>query len=690
MIDYALWEVIENGATLPKTKIIEGVMTEMPITSDEDKAQRRLEDAKKLLEAVENRFDGNSTTRKTQRNLLKQQYENIIASRSEMLDQTFDRLQKLVSQLELLDEKLSQEDVNQKLLRSLSPERNTHAVVWRNKDDLDTMSMDDLYNNLKVYEPEVKGMSSSISTASTQVNATNCINIDNLSNAIICAFFTSQPNSPQLVHEDLQQIYRDDMEEMANSHVDYEGKKVFKEYRKEANYDEEEDVSQPKTEKKTVRPSIVKKELSNIGKTLIVQVGNPQMDLQDQGVIDSGCSRHMTWNMSYLTDYEEIDGGYVAFGGNPKGGKITRKGTIKTSNLDFENVYFVRELKFNLFSVSQMCDKKNSVLFNDTECIVLSPNFKLIDESQVLLRVPRKNNMYSVDLKNIVPKGGLTCLFAKATSDESKLWHRRLGHLNFKTMNKLVKGNLVRGLPSKLFENDQTCVACQKGKQHRASCKSKTENSISLPLHLLHMDLFGPTFVKSLKKKMYCLVVTDDYSRFTWVFFLATKDETSSILKSFITGIENLVDHKVKVIRCDNGIEFKNREMNNFCENEGSGPDWLFDIDALTRTMNYETSVVKSSHDDGSKPLSEDGKKVDEDPRKDSKCKDQEKEDNVNNTNNVNTVSSTVNVAGTNKVNAVGGKTSIELPFDLNMPALEDYSIFDFSRDDEMNGALLT
>ncbi|GJT21161.1 putative ribonuclease H-like domain-containing protein [Tanacetum coccineum] len=193
----------------------------------------------------------------------------------------------------------------------------------------------------------------------------------------------------------------------------------------------------------------------------------------------------------------------------------------------------------------------------------------LINESQVLLRVPRKNNMYSVDLKNIVPKGGLTCLFAKATSDESKLWHRRLGHLNFKTMNKLVKGNLVRGLPSKLFENDQTCVVCQKGKQHRASCKSKTDNSISLPLHLLHMDLFSPTFVKSLMKKMYYLVVTDDYSIFTWVFFLATKNETSGILKSFITRIENLVDHKVKVIRCDNGTEFKNREMNQFCEIKG-------------------------------------------------------------------------------------------------------------------------
>nr|GEX80192.1 hypothetical protein [Tanacetum cinerariifolium] len=122
-----------------------------------------------------------------------------------------------------------------------------------------------------------------------------------------------------------------------------------------------------------------------------------------------------------LQDYQEYDRGFVAFACSSKGGKITRK------------------------SVSQMCDKKNSVLFTKTECLILSPDFKLPDESQVLLKVPRKNNMYSFDLKNVVPSKGLTCLFAKAISDESNLWHRRLGHIDFKTMNKLVKGNLVRG-----------------------------------------------------------------------------------------------------------------------------------------------------------------------------------------------------------------------------------------------------
>nr|GEU60611.1 hypothetical protein [Tanacetum cinerariifolium] len=320
--------------------------------------------------------------------------------------------------------------------------------------------------------------------------------------------------------------------------------------------------------------------------------GNPQHALEDKGVIDSGCSR--------------------------------------TGKLDFDDVYFVKELKFNLFSVSQMCDKKNSVLFIDTEYIFLSPELKLPDENHVLLRVPKENNMYNVDIKNIVPSRDLTFLFTKATLDESNLCHRRLGYINFKTMNKLVKGNLVRGLPSKVFENNYTCVACKKGKQHKAS------------------------------------FVTNDYSRFTWVFFLATKDETIPILKTFITGIKNQLSLKVKIIRSDNGTELKNHDLNQFCgmkgikmefsvprtpqqngiaerknmtliENRvlvikpqnktpyelllgrtpsigfmspfdcpvtilntldplGSGPTWLFDIDTLTKTMNYQP--VTADNDD--------------------------------------------------------------------------------------------
>ncbi|GKA90133.1 ribonuclease H-like domain-containing protein [Tanacetum coccineum] len=145
----------------------------------------------------------------------------------------------------------------------------------------------------------------------------------------------------------------------------------------------------------------------------------------------------------------------------------------------------------------------------------------------------------------------------------------RLGHVNFKNINKLVKGHLVRGLPLKVFVNDHTCVACKKVKQHKASCKAKLERIIKKPLELLHINLFGPVSVESINKKRYCLVVTDDFSKFSYVFFLATKDETSEILCNLIIGLENQLNHNVKIFRCNNGTEFKNYAMNEFCAKKG-------------------------------------------------------------------------------------------------------------------------
>nr|GEV96020.1 hypothetical protein [Tanacetum cinerariifolium] len=496
------------------------------------------------------------------------------------------------------------------------------------------------------------------------------------------------------------------------------------------------DDEEEKVEKKEVKPSINRINFVKATTEIILGIQLQMINTaKPKAAVNVAKEKAKHKAVKEKKDYKEIDAGYVAFGGNPKGGKIISKGKIKTRKLDFKNVYL------------------------------------LIDENQILLRVPRQNNMYNIDLKNIIPTGGLTCLFAKATEDESKLWHKRLGHLNFKTINKLVKGNLVRGLSSKIFENDQSCVACQNGKQYRASCKTKVENSISTPLHILHMDLFRPAFVKSLNKKMYCLVVTDDYSRFTWVFFLETKDETSGILKSFITRVENLMNLRVKVIRCDNGTEFKNREMNQFCKvegkfngkadegffvgyslnskafrvfnsrtkilkdnlhvrfsenapnNVGSGPDWLFDIDSLTKTMNYQPVVAqsndfsgakasngagkekeperdyilqplwiantlfsttsKSSQDNEFQPSNDGAKKVDEDLRKENECNDQGEDDSTNSTNRINTFTSNINAASSSGVNVVGTNLSIDLPPDPNMPSLEDIGIFEDSHDDE-------
>ncbi|GJW89648.1 putative ribonuclease H-like domain-containing protein [Tanacetum coccineum] len=386
----------------------------------------------------------------------------------------------------------------------------------------------------------------------------------------------------------------------------------------------------------------------------VLNVGNPQMDLQDQGVIDSGCSRHMTGNMSYLTNFEEIDEGYVAFGGNPKGGKIT---------------------------------------------------------------VSRKNNMYSVDLKNIVPKRGLTCLFAKATSEESKLWHRRLGHINFKTMNKLVKGNLVRGLPSKLFENNQTCVACQKGKQHRASSRTPQQNGVAErknrtlieAARTMLADSKLPTTFWAAAVNIACYVqnrvlVTKPHNKTHYELFLGRK-LSLGFMRPFGCPviILNTIDHLGKFdgkanegffVGClINSKAFRlvvavNQSNGNAgtkaCDDAGQarmetipGKDYIL-LPLWTADPPFSQSS-KSSQYDGFKPSSDDGKKVDENSRN-SEGIDQEKDDNVNSTNNV-------NAASTNEVNVVGGKTSIELLDDPNMPALEDYSIFDLSSDDQDNGA---
>ncbi|GKA60049.1 putative ribonuclease H-like domain-containing protein [Tanacetum coccineum] len=402
-----------------------------------------------------------------------------------------------------------------KFLRSLPSEWNTHVVVWRNKPDLDTMSFDDLYNNFKIVEQEVKGTAYSssssssqnmafvsspritnefntayevntantkVSPASTQVStASTQVSTNNLSDATVYAVLANQPNGSQLVHEDLEQIHKDDLEEMdlkwQSSNVE-----CFQRHRvgtlgkeceeprtkiagigiKTAIEEPLEGVPKPEFEGygplrlvrsvcevhtlkrltaitikgkgwpntavlNTVRenqvnavkasacwvwrPTKLNSALITFKRHNYVDArGHPQKE--DQGYVDSGCSRHMTGNMSYLSDFKEFDGGYVTFGGGAKGGKIT---------------------------------------------------------------VHRKNNMYNVDMKNIVLKETLTCLVANATLDESMLWHRRL----------------------------------------------------------------------------------------------ATKDETSGILKSFITEVENLVDKKVKIIRCDNGTEFKNRVMSEFCEKKG-------------------------------------------------------------------------------------------------------------------------
>ncbi|GKC37781.1 putative ribonuclease H-like domain-containing protein [Tanacetum coccineum] len=387
--------------------------------------------------------------------------------------------------------------------------------------------------------------------------------------------------------------------------------------------------------------------------------GNPkQKEYKEKGIIDSGYSRHMTGNKCYLTEYEDYDGGF------------------------------------------------NNVLFTDTECLVLSSDFKLLDESQVLLRVPRKDNIYSVDLKSVIPTKGLTCLFAKATIDESNLWHRRLGHINFKNMNKLVRGNLVRGLSSNIFENDHSCVASQKGKQHKASlmnqfCKMKGIKREFSVARTPQQNGVAERRNRTLIKAARTMLVDSKLPTTFWA--------------------ENPIDrlHETFWVSWDNLGKFNGKADEGFFL-LGNGPDWLFDVDSLTISMNYvpvvignQTNGPKGSEEySGMEPIKVDvSGALDKDGEDDQATRSeferllqQEKQIvHPNSTNSINTVSTPVSVVGpsftnddpSSSVNAAKTyeehlfeqfspfKNAFTLPDVPNVFSIDDTGIFGNAYDDE-------
>nr|GEW66181.1 retrovirus-related Pol polyprotein from transposon TNT 1-94 [Tanacetum cinerariifolium] len=309
------------------------------------------------------------------------------------------------------------------------------------------------------------------------------------------------------------------------------------------------------------------------------------------GIVNSGCSRSMTGNKEKLDDFVQVKGGTVTFGGGD--GKITGKATIRTSKLNFENVYYMEELQnFNMFYVSQICDKKNKVLFTNDACLVLSKDFQLHDESQVVLRISRRHDLYTFNLSDIQLEQHINCLLAKTSLKESTKWHRRMADVNFKIINKLAKHRLVEGLPLKLFTNEHNCGVCNKGKQHKASYKAiSAVRTIYVPLQLLHIDLFGITSIRSIDHKYYSLVVTDDFRKFEGKANDGFLVGYASHSKAY--RVYNLSSKKVEKTLNLGYLEAKPNV-------QGLGQEWYFDLDYLTDSLCYtrfKTNPYAGTHD---------------------------------------------------------------------------------------------
>ncbi|GJR39018.1 putative reverse transcriptase domain-containing protein [Tanacetum coccineum] len=363
--------------------------------------------------------------------------------------------------------------------------------------------------------------------------------------------------------------------------------------------------------------------------------GNPQKDMKDKGVINSRCFRHMTWNRSYLIDYEDIDGGFIAFGGSTKGGKINGK-------------------------------------------------------------VPREDNMYSVDLKNVVPQGGLTYLFEKATSDESNLWHRRLGYVNFKNINKLVKGNLIRGIEN-LIDLKVKVIRCDNGTEFKSRVMNqfceikgiKREFSVArTPQQNREAERKNKTLIKAART-----MLAD--SKLPTTFWSEAVNTACYADEGFFVGYSTnskafrVFNSRTRIVEENLHIKFS-EDTPIIAGSKASmetvpGKDYIL-LPLWTQYLLFSSSQ-KDSPDAGFKPLGEEEKKDAEDlgnedsevPSTEKPRVNQEKDANVNITNNINTVSSTVNVASIED-NVVNKNIVYGCTDDSKMPNLEEIV---YSDDDE-------
>ncbi|GJX48945.1 retrovirus-related pol polyprotein from transposon TNT 1-94 [Tanacetum coccineum] len=246
-------------------------------------------------------------------------------------------------------------------------------------------------------------------------------------------------------------------------------------------------------------------------------------------------------------------------------------------NVTISHVYYVEGLGHNLFSVGQFCDSNLEVAFRKHTCFVQN-----LDGAD-LLTGSRDTNLYTISLDDML-KTSPICLLSKASKTKSWLWHRRLSHLNFDTLNQLSKDGLARGIPRLKYQKGHLCSACALGKSKKSSHTPKAEDTNQEKLNLLHMDLCGLMRVESINGKKYILVIVDDYSRFTWVKFLRSKDEAPEVIIKCIKNIQVRLNATVRNIRTDNGTEFVNHTLREFYENVG---------------ISHQTSVARTPQQNG-------------------------------------------------------------------------------------------
>ncbi|WVZ84831.1 hypothetical protein U9M48_031818 [Paspalum notatum var. saurae] len=283
--------------------------------------------------------------------------------------------------------------------------------------------------------------------------------------------------------------------------------------------------------------------------------------MEDVWIMDSGCSRHMTGHRKWFSSLNPVSTKeYITFGDNGQG-KVMGVGSVSLSaKLSLREVAFVQNLGFNLVSFHNFSMKDLRFVLRKVRLCVLDAEETLVCSSLPFGRV------FRVDLTSV--SGPARCLVASPSADIWK-WYRRLGHLSFDVLVRLSSMGLIRGLPKLRAEKDLVCHPCRPGKMVAASHIPMSQVMTSYPGELLHMDTVGPAQVASVSGKWCVLVVVDDFSRFSWVFFMEFKDEAFGFVRDLVLRLRNESHKAMRAIRSDNGGEFRNSRFENFYHDLG-------------------------------------------------------------------------------------------------------------------------
>ncbi|GJU93659.1 retrovirus-related pol polyprotein from transposon TNT 1-94 [Tanacetum coccineum] len=546
--DLDLWHVITNGdfqpiIQNPETKLDEVV----PFEKQTDDLKRRLaknneakmviynalprkeyerifmcNTAKEIWKTLLITHQGNSQVKDNKIDLLVQQYEQFVISEDESIDSAFARFNTIITSLKALDEGYSSKNYVRKFLRALHPKWRAKVTAIEESKDLTSLSLDELIGNLKVHEMIIK-KDSEIVKAKVERKSL-ALKAKKESSDEECSTSGSEDEEYAMAVRDFKKFFKRRGRFVRQPQND---KKTFQRSRDDKNGKSERKCFRcgdpnhligecPKPPRDKNQRAFIGGSWSDSGEEddekiqdetcLVAQAPNEiclGVNLEpDEWIKDSRCSKHMTGNRKLFSTYKTYNGGNVIFGSNLRG-NIIGKCMISNDSLKIDNVEHVDNLGFNLLSIGQICDNKCRVTFSEHDS-------EITKDGKVIGRGIRKKGLYVMKLGN-KPKDQI-CL--ATIDDNSTLWHRRLGHANMCLIQSLASKELVRNLPKLKFDQ-HFCDACKIRKQAHASHKAKNVVSTTKCLELLHMDLFGPSAVRSYGGNRYTLVIVDDYSRYT-------------------------------------------------------------------------------------------------------------------------------------------------------------------------------